>query len=138
MMGLDQYIYKTERKDVGYFRKVNFLQGYFERKEGDDINCKYIPFTKEDFNVIMDSCLQIMEHVTYEKDNTEEEPKITFTPKAVELAKELLPVQGGFFYGSYEYDEYYFYDIKYVYDSLNKLKEEYDLNTDEFEYSCWY
>lgn len=42
--------------------------------------------------------------------------------KRIECAKRLLPVSEGFFFGSQEYDDMYFDDIKYTYDTLSKLK----------------
>ena len=56
---------------------------------------------------------------------------------------ELLPTQSGFFFGSLEYDEYYFEDIKYTIDMLKEIiKEEEELNKQgifsEFYYrSSW-
>jgi hypothetical protein len=42
-------------------------------------------------------------------------------PKRLKLAKELLPVQSGFFFGSTEYDEYYFGDLKETKEILEKV-----------------
>lgn len=40
------------------------------------------------------------------------------------IAGELLPTTDGFFFGSTDYDEYYYQDIKFTYDELNKIIEE--------------
>lgn len=39
-------------------------------------------------------------------------------------AQELLPVQEGFFFGSYEYDEWYFQDLENTIKMLKDIKEE--------------
>jgi hypothetical protein len=47
-----------------------------------------------------------------------------------EMAEELLPNGEGFFFGSQEYDEYYFGDLQITVEMLNKaleLPEMYDL-----------
>jgi hypothetical protein len=36
-------------------------------------------------------------------------------------AKDLLPVQEGFFFGNYEYNEYYFSDIQDTIDQLESI-----------------
>lgn len=55
------------------------------------------------------------------------------------IAKELLPCQSGFFFGSTEYDEWYLKDIEYTINTINEiLKEEEELNKlgfySDFEY----
>jgi hypothetical protein len=42
-----------------------------------------------------------------------------------EEAKTLLPRQEGFFFGSYEYDEYYWSDIQDTIEQLEKVLTEY-------------
>lgn len=136
-MGLDQHFYKTNRENIGYFRKVNFLQGYMEAKYSEmDLNCQYVYFSKEMADEILDYCKQIMEHVTYPEAGSQEDP--IWTKKAEELAAELLPTQAGFFYGNTLYDAWYFHDVKDVHDYLEKLIKETDWDNDTIEYSCWY
>ena len=38
-----------------------------------------------------------------------------------ELAHELLPTQAGFFFGSQDYDQYYYEDIKWTYEQLDLI-----------------
>lgn len=54
-----------------------------------------------------------------------------------EKAKELLPTESGFFFGSTEYDEYYFKDIEFTAKEIEKLLNS-DNNYDWYEYrSSW-
>lgn len=51
-------------------------------------------------------------------------------------AEELLPVYEGFFFGSYDYDEWYFEDIKKTYNELNRIIKEDKYDYFEY-YSSW-
>jgi hypothetical protein len=53
-------------------------------------------------------------------------------------AKELLPTSSGFFFGSYDYDEYYVDDIKNTIDIITKVLETTDFETQMIYYcSSW-
>ena len=82
-----------------YFRKVNFLFKYFEDR-GKMVDQYYAFVEKEDVEDIISKCEQVL------KDN--------------EKAHELLPTQSGFFFGSTDYDDWYFSDIK---DCLKQMKQ---------------
>lgn len=82
-----------------YFRKVNFLFAYFENA-GKMIDRYYAFVDKEDVDDIIDRCERVL------ADHS--------------LASELLPTQSGFFFGSTEYDKWYFYDVK---DCLRQMKK---------------
>lgn len=75
--------------DYTYFRKVNFLFSYFEPKMVDE----YFSFvTRDDVRDIITRCRAVLANH--------------------DLASELLPTRAGFFFGSTEYDEWYFSDVK--------------------------
>lgn len=82
-----------------YFRKVNFLFKYFEDR-GKMVDQYYAFVEPEDVEDIIDKCEDIL------KDHS--------------LAHELLPTQKGFFFGSTDYDEWYFHDVK---DCLKQMKQ---------------
>jgi hypothetical protein len=46
------------------------------------------------------------------------------------LAQELLPTQSGFFFGSTDYDEWYFSDVEDCKQQMEKLLSMYDEDTD--------
>lgn len=113
-MGLDLYIEKVSRKELAYFRKVNFLIPFFEGFFNTEIeNLEDLELTKESVEELRDRCEQVLE------DHTK--------------AKELLPTQKGFFFGSTDYDSYYYQDILDVLENCNALLPEFDnLKEDEF------
>ena len=137
-MGLDQYLYKTKREEVGYFRKVNFLQGYFERKYPErDLNCEYIEISEEEVTDIVNKCESILRHVTFPVVENNELPP-TWKTEAVEIAQEVLPITTGFFYGSDQYDAWYFLDVREVQKAFEKLLHETNFREETLEYYCWY
>ena len=76
-----------------YFRKVNFLYKYFE-DNGSMVDEWYAPVTTADLEDIIERCDRIL------KDKDEE------------TAHAELPTQSGFFFGSTDYDDWYFHDVK--------------------------
>ena len=89
-----------------YFRKVNFLFAYYEN-QGKMVEQYYAFTDREDIDDIISRC----ERVLADR----------------KLANELLPTQAGFFFGSTDYDDYYFDDVK---DCLNQMKKYRKLLTD--------
>ena len=82
-----------------YFRKVNFLFKYYEDRGKMYDQC-YAFTDADDIDDIIDRCERIL--------------------KAKGEAHELLPTQSGFFFGSTEYDDWYFSDVK---DCLKQMKK---------------
>ena len=119
-MGLDLNFYKEKKQEIGYFRKVNFLVRFFEEKGMDVDNQHPYRINKEDLEDLLDRTNKVLENN--------------------DLAEKLLPTMGGFFFGSTDYDEYYFQDVKNVNNSVKRLLEEYNnLNDDEYiTFDIWY
>lgn len=120
-MGLDIWFNKVKDKELLYYRKVNFLVDFFDRKLGTEVlNLSGVEVYRDDIELLKEYCGEVI------KDHSK--------------AKELLPTTTGFFFGSDEYNEYYFEDIKQVYEDCDKLLEEFDnLKDDEhIEFKIWY
>jgi len=89
-----------------YFRKVNFLFKYYEDR--GKMHDQYYAFTDaDDIDDIIDRCECVL------KDHN--------------LAHTLLPTQDGFFFGSTDYNDWYFSDVK---DCLKQMKAYRKLLTD--------
>lgn len=93
-MGLDINFYKAKRKDVGYFRKVNFLVKFFEEQGYNLENCKPIEIYKEDITELYNRCKKVLQNP--------------------ELGPSLLPTCEGFFFGSTDYDDSYINKVEEV------------------------
>lgn len=101
------------RIEIGYFRKVNFLMEFFEYEN----NCEFKVIPLELFDELKDRCEQVL------ADHS--------------LANTLLTTQSGFFFGSINYDEWYFKDVKKVRDFCEKVLKE--TKPDEvIEMYCWW
>ena len=120
-MGLDIFFIKKRRKEIGYFRKVNFLVKYFKDLGFDVENQTPFCISKEDAEVLLSRCNQVL------KDHSK--------------ASELLPTMDGFLFGSIEYNEYYFNDVKEVRDYIkNTLLPEFEKlgSEEEIFFETWY
>ena len=118
-MGLDLYVYVADSfKDIErqkyiqefYYRKANWLLGFMRKnllglikaKDFSYTNLVYYQLDKEVIEKLINNCKTVLE---YRNKNTD---------KAIELAKKYLPTCDGFFFGSLEYDEWYFNDVETV------------------------
>lgn len=120
-MGLDMYLHCNDREltqevqddkwrarygDIMYWRKANAIHNWFienaDYSDGED-DCKDIHVTVADLIRLCETCEEVLAH--HDK------------------AEELLPTTSGFFFGSTEYDEYYFSDIEYTAEKLRKILE---------------
>lgn len=121
-MGLDIYFHKVknvrnsvdEKVDINelytrcyedadaYFRKANFIYHYFNNKLENEM-CEV---TKSDLDDLISRCDNVL------ADHTK--------------AEELLPTQEGFFFGSTEYNEWYFQQIEDCRNELARLKKNFN------------
>lgn len=85
---------KMPIKDIGYFRKVNFLMAFFSYTE----NCETKEIAKCQLEDLFERCKEVLKTKKCRK----------------ERAELLLPTQSGFFFGRTSYDEYYYQDVKEV------------------------
>lgn len=105
----------TDRiEEVGYFRKVNFIVSFFEY----DDNCSYMPVVKAKFDELLDACNDVL-------DNNGD-------------AESTLPTLGGFFFGSIDYDEWYFKNVSRVRDWCAGLIANTDWENEEILLWCWW
>jgi len=133
-MGLDQYLtaehyiadWKDESKDLidgiksnapdglndftptnvtfrlAYWRKANAIHSWFVKNvQGgkDECQTSYVPL--ESLKVLKETCEKVLANL--------------------ELGPELLPSQGGFFFGSTEYDDWYKTDLENTITKLDKI-----------------
>lgn len=89
-----------------YFRKVNFVYRYFSNKLVDE--CCFAD--KGDIEELISRCEKVL------ADHS--------------LAEELLPTQSGFFFGSTDYDDWYFKDVEDCKTQMECLLEKYNEDTD--------
>lgn len=91
-----------QRCQVGYWRKANAIHSWFVRNcaNGED-NCKPMYVSLGQAKELLEICKKVLEHKG--------------------KAKDILPTTEGFFFGSQEYDEWYYDNIKYTVSLLEKV-----------------
>lgn len=93
-----------------YWRKSNQIHNWFVNhcQNGVD-NCAMYYVSTNDLKELMEICKNVLENHS--------------------LAKLFLPTRSGFFFGSVDYDEYYYYDLEFTVKNIERL-----LNEDKYEY----
>jgi hypothetical protein len=113
--------------NVGYWRKANQIHGWFVREvQGGEDNCESYPVSREKLVELLDTVRKVLDG-----------------DKSV--ARELLPVTSGFFFGNYDeddgYDEWYYEHLKHtetmLSDILDAVPEEQHLEYDFYYQSSW-
>lgn len=98
-----------------YYRKVNFLYAYFADRL-DDEQCI----------VTLEDCKKIIKYA-----------ETILETRDTDLAEKLLPTQSGFFFGSTEYDDYYFDDVKDVLEQFSEYIDDWTDDTIGWVYFSW-
>ena len=122
-MGLDMYLYGVISNfnlhdynigqvktyvEIGYWRKSNQIHKWFVDNIQDGVdNCATYYLDKNHLIELKEKCQEVL--------------------KNPEKAEELLPVEEGFFFGSQEYDEWYFDNIQATIEIIDwAIEKEYD------------
>lgn len=109
----------TIKEEVAYWRKANAIHSWFVKnvQEGKD-DCGTYYVSRGDLKNLMETCQTILDNPS--------------------KAEELLPTSSGFFFGSTEYDDWYFGDLKKTVDICKEcLSIEDDLVDNFFYHSSW-
>lgn len=128
MIHTSYYVWDNQKKypleqvheQVGYWRKANAIHKWFvDNVQGGEDDCNYHrPITRHDLDTLSGLCDAVLNNK--------------------EKASEYLPVSEGFFFGSYQYDEWYFRDIEKTRDLCEQLLREFDFkNYDLYYRSSW-
>lgn len=116
-MGLDIKI--SHGKNSFYFRKYNWLYGWVRRKLKlhELENCEHYKLTRSMINDLIDDITKVL------SDHS--------------LAEKLLPTEDGFFFGSTEYDDWYFDDLRDAKTQLTQLLAKMS-NGEPADFWSWY
>ena len=105
-MGLDQWLnvyYDDDSNETFTYRKSNFLRGWMIRntKLNADSDCEPVDVSTHLLEELYDECKEVLER--HEK------------------AEEILPTYPGFFFGTYDYDDWYFKQVKLVKEDVENI-----------------
>jgi hypothetical protein len=99
---------------MGYWRKSNMIHHWFVNNLADGVDeCQPITVRREDLEQLKETCINVIANP--------------------EVAEEELPTGSGFFFGSTNYDEYYFGDLNDTLGIINRCLES---KFDYFEYQA--
>lgn len=128
-MGLDIYFYSkqkavdstvdcvaNEHVEIGYFRKFNALFNWVESNIKSIENCTDVPISKED--------LVKLEIMLNQLDTTN--------------CAQLFPTQDGFFFGTTEYDEFYWEDVADLKVLVSQFLAEFDFEASQICFHAWW
>ena len=104
---------------VGYWRKANAIHNWFvEKVQGGVDECQVARVHREQLQELKDTCDAVLANAT--------------------KAEELLPTQGGFFFGDTAYDEWYHEGVKHTSEMLGLILSNPKFEDCDFEYqSSW-
>lgn len=110
--------YATVSIEAMYWRKANHVHDWFVQnvQDGED-NCRSYYVSRDKLKELLDVCEQVLD------------------ARTEETSKELLPVASGFFFGSTDYDDYYYESIEETIEALLKLLKNPTFDGMEFYYS---
>ncbi len=102
-------------EEIAYWRKANHIHNWFVQNIQNGVDdCGYYRVTKDQLNELYALCKSVVNK---------------------DVSTESLPTRRGFFFGSTDYDEYYFSDCQ---ETIDMLKPHIEDNSNEFIYtSSW-
>lgn len=137
-------------EEVGYWRKANAIHKWFVDNVQNGVdNCEYYEVSKEQLEELLETCVKVRDASKLEKGMIKNGERLRcgeWIPIMEEgeyvvdatVAKELLPTQCGFFFGSTDYDQWYMEDIIDTIDILTKALETTDFDREIITYcSSW-
>jgi hypothetical protein len=100
--GLGKFTPKNLSFEIAYWRKANAIHGWFVKHVQDGLDeCQTRHVSLEQLQKLKDICEKVLADIS--------------------LAPELLPATRGFFFGAYDYDEWYVSDLEHTLDKLSKI-----------------
>lgn len=142
----------VETEEIGYWRKANAIHKWFVDKVQDGIDdCEYHhEVTKEILEELLTTCQRIVDNVELKEgfhavgSETDENGNLIIDMEEgkyiedLEVVQELLPTQGGFFFGNTSYDESYMNKIKNTIEIVSDALETTDFENEVIYYcSSW-
>lgn len=125
----------TVMAQVGYWRKANAIHGWIVNNCADGVDeCQTIRISREQLEQLRFHCKAIMDmgeipepvvHTISElTDPSFVPPEPVFMNEAqIAYAEKNLPVTEGFFFGAYEYDSWYFEELRHTAKIIEKILE---------------
>lgn len=135
-MGLDMYLFKRKRfrenddaynkmvaehmEEVMSWRKANQIRSWIVNNTiyEEEWDCEEVELTKETLEKLKADCEKVMDDPS--------------------KAQKIFPTSKGFFFGSTEYDEDYFYDLETTAKHIGNILKETDFENEVIIYTEWW
>ena len=119
-MGLDMGLVKRpkEKSELMYWRKANQIREWFANNLINFVENGETKVYKEDLEYLLDAVTEVLENR--------------------EKAPELLPTSSGFFFGSTEYDDWYWQGLTETKEKLEEILRDTDWDNEEIYYWEWW
>lgn len=142
-----RYGYNSIFQPVHQWRKANHIHNWFvENVQGGTDDCGIYVVTEEDLLLLNELCKEVLDSSRLVEGkiingytiNENGEVPIYEDGEYIEdsaIAQELLPTVSGFFFGSQEYDQWYYRDVEDTYNITKELLEETDFSKEVVLYS---
>ena len=105
---------------MGYWRKVNHIHNWFVQNHANGLDeCQKIYVSRSDLQCLLDCCDAVL--------------AMRGTAVGEQVAKDVLPPSAGFFFGTYEIDEWYYHGIEQTVEIINRCLAS---KFDSFEYQA--
>lgn len=136
-------------EEAAYWRKANAIHVWFVKNvQGGNDDCKEYYVTKENMEELLSVVTEVLQKSKLEKGVVQNGAKLgesgwipimeageyVVNP---EVARELLPTQSGFFFGSTDYDQWYIDDLKYTKEVLEGILSREDDDGEYYYQSSW-
>lgn len=132
--------------EIAYWRKANQIHSWFVKnvQNGRD-ECQDSYVTREQLVQLRDLCKETLEKIQLvdgqvctgelaTANGWEKQYEPGMVVANPEVAEQLLPASGGFFFGSTEYDQWYVQDLKDTIEQLDRILNCHALDDMDFEY----
>lgn len=158
---VDDYEKTKNMQNVGYWRKANMIHKWFvDNVQGGVDECQVTQVSKEQLLSLIHLCEEVSALVvglkcSYIAEGTviervikniwdfkheymiRDRIELTIPPEILKQLQEKLPTQEGFFFGSVEYDDYYFYSVIEAVGMLEHALREMVEGNEIYYYSSW-
>lgn len=136
-----KYGHKMIMQQIADWRKANSIHQWFVEniQDGED-DCRFHrEVTESDLETLLDTCKTVLKSCVLVDGKLENGEHIEngkwvadyIDGKVIQdtsVAEELLPTQGGFFFGGTNYDEWYIDDLKHTIEIIEKILKETDFD----------
>jgi len=137
-MGLDQNLFKFNKRndnkkldcqeehnnsnstEIKYWRKANQIHSWMNKNISTIENCEFYHISKDQLQSLLDTCIEVK------------------TRKDLDYNNENLPTSQGFFFGTDDYDDWYYTEVEETIEALQQIIEETNFNNEEIYYWAWW